>query len=143
MFLNQLILSLHQLLGVFSQSRNNFFHHVNCTHRFCDAKLNEFTHCKIHSLRCVITSVAANLKSKYKPASGSPKKLQSLRHQDTSQDSFRINNRLRKHVNITRVRNLALQQKLSSIYFQLEDQSLKAGRNIFFCKTNWPLKKLH
>lgn len=89
---------------------------LNCTHRFSDVKLNEFTHCKIHSLRCVITSVAANLKSKFKPTSGSPKKLQSLKHQDTSQDSFRINNQLRKDVNITRVRNLAFQTEIITFH---------------------------
>lgn len=130
-------------LECFQKSAMTFFiMFLNCTHRFSDAKLNEFTHCKIHSLSCVITSVAANLKSKYKATSGSSKKLQSLQHQDTSQDSFRINNQLRKDVNTTRVRNLAFQTEIN-LYFQLETQSLKTRRNIFFCKTNWPLKKLH
>lgn len=115
---------------------------LNCTHRFSDTKLNEFTHSNIQSLRCVITLAAANLKSKYKPTSGSPKKLQSLRYQDTSQDSFRINNQLRKDINTTSEICLS-GQKLCSFFFNLKHRAEKQREIFFFCKTNWPLKKLY
>lgn len=156
---------------------------LNCMHRYSDAVSNQFTRLKLHNLRCVISSKAAKLKSKYTCTSGRPKKLQrkdhiwhlkwpcflilhwhgywnvpfplkshpfkrsgqvtdlptrlsfpimypafkrmiswnklynkwcflqlnprhlcSLKYQDTSQDSSRINNQLRKDVNITRVK---------------------------------------